>query len=247
MDLSLGMDLSMDLQTHLIQQLEQNLDTITGMSKIFYEDDKRFKKEIFEIYKSTSNIELNKDLIVNGIEYAIKQSLGRYRDSGDPEVVHPFRVASILASFNISDNVILAGLTHDILEDDLKNKIQNMNYIFNKFGVQTFLIDVALTKNLELSKEKIGDKEMYERIKAFKKVFLIRYVDHVKVADNMDNLYSIENMVAKKGMTKEERQNKFIKTTKEHVLPLAYKIDLQGKIELQLVPYINELISRYEN
>ena len=39
------------------------------------------------------------------------------KDDGFPYIVHPFMVANKLAQHNFSDEVIAAGLVHDVLED----------------------------------------------------------------------------------------------------------------------------------
>ena len=48
-------------------------------------------------------------------EMAEKAHAGQKRDSGEPYINHPLQVAWILASMEIDDTTIIAGLLHDVV------------------------------------------------------------------------------------------------------------------------------------
>lgn len=57
-------------------------------------------------------------LIGSALEYAAEFHQGTTRKGGKtPYIVHPFEVAMILKENALTDNVIAAGLLHDLLED----------------------------------------------------------------------------------------------------------------------------------
>ncbi len=59
----------------------------------------------------------NSELIYKAYELASKAHENQFRDSGEPYIIHPMEVANILASLQIDDATIIAGLLHDVVED----------------------------------------------------------------------------------------------------------------------------------
>ncbi|TCM92613.1 HD domain-containing protein [Paenibacillus sp. BK033] len=58
------------------------------------------------------------NLLDIAIEFAATAHKAQYRKgTGIPYISHPFGVAMLLSSYNYSEEVIIAGLLHDVLED----------------------------------------------------------------------------------------------------------------------------------
>lgn len=57
------------------------------------------------------------NLIKKAYEYALKKHTGQFRKSGEPYIIHPIAVATILAGLNCGPNTLCAGLLHDVVED----------------------------------------------------------------------------------------------------------------------------------
>src|SRR3989442_14723428 len=57
------------------------------------------------------------DLIKRSYSFAAKAHDGQLRKSGDPYVVHPLGVASIIADLRLDVPSVCAGLLHDCVED----------------------------------------------------------------------------------------------------------------------------------
>lgn len=56
--------------------------------------------------------------IEKAINFAAQKHLGQIRKGdGLPYIVHPFGVAWILSGYSTDEDVIVAGLLHDVLED----------------------------------------------------------------------------------------------------------------------------------
>ncbi|WP_079707766.1 HD domain-containing protein [Paraliobacillus ryukyuensis] len=71
------------------------------------------------------------DKLMRAITYATKRHEGQTRKvDGMPYIVHPYRVAMLLKSAGYQDDVVIAGLLHDVVEDTDGNIIE----ISNLFG-----------------------------------------------------------------------------------------------------------------
>lgn len=94
---------------------------------------------------------------------------------------HLFEVAKILKKFNVDDDVIVAGILHDIIEDTHYTKDE----LYNDFGERISIMVLECTDNKSLPK--------YER-----KLFQVAKVNFlkdesrlIKIADKISNLNSI--------------------------------------------------------
>lgn len=68
-----------------------------------------------------------------------------------PTLYHAIRVGSLLWNFNYSEDIQIAGLLHDALEDTSMNE----EYIKNTFGKEVLNIVTANTKNENLPKDTV--------------------------------------------------------------------------------------------
>ena len=68
------------------------------------------------IEKYTGSTE-SRDLITRAYRFAEKAHEGQVRKNGDPYIVHPMTVASILTELTIDPPTIAAALLHDTVED----------------------------------------------------------------------------------------------------------------------------------
>ena len=75
-------------------------------------------------------------------EMAEKAHAGQKRDSGEPYINHPLQVAWILASMEIDDTTIIAGLLHDVVEDTTVSAEE----IEEKFGHDAMVLVQGVTK-----------------------------------------------------------------------------------------------------
>ena len=66
--------------------------------------------------KSTSPA-ANLDLVTRAADFAIRAHGSDSRKSGEPYVVHPIAVATILARMHLDSETIAAALLHDVVED----------------------------------------------------------------------------------------------------------------------------------
>ena len=88
------------------------------------------------------------------ILFAHKAHKGQYRKySGEPYICHPIAVAATLEKFGYSDNVIIAGLFHYIVEDTKVTSVE----IAEKFGIDVAKLVLEVT---DISKPSDGNREI---------------------------------------------------------------------------------------
>jgi len=51
------------------------------------------------------------------LEFSINSHIGQYRKSGEPYIIHPILVASIVVSITNDESMAIAALLHDVVED----------------------------------------------------------------------------------------------------------------------------------
>lgn len=129
----------------------------------------------------------NLDLIDYAIYFATKAHNGQKRKS-DKEVdmiFHPYTVAMIIQRAGGSDNAVIAGLLHDVVEDT-KYTLED---IINEFGedIANIVSEVSEKKELEWDERK---QEAIDRIKtASLDGKLVECADKVSNLETMYNLY----------------------------------------------------------
>ena len=112
----------------------------------------------------------------------------QFRESGDPYIIHPLAVASILASMHADQDTICAGLLHDTLEDTRFTKQD----IVNEFGITVAnLVDGVTKEKLEKFNLKEEQKN-YNRNKLIKSTLKDVRVMIIKIADRMHNMNTID-------------------------------------------------------
>ncbi len=147
---------------------------------------------------------------------------GQTRYSGEPYLVHPIAVADILAELKADDIALVAGLLHDVVED---NHGVNLAEIEKRFGHEVAHIVEGLTK-IE-KKLPIGERKEWATLR---KVILAMVDDIrvilVKLADRLHNLRTME------ALPEEKRPSK-AKETLEIYAPIAYRLGL-GRMKTEL-------------
>lgn len=160
---------------------------------------------------STHLNEATRPLVERAYDLATTAHAGQWRDGRDnaPYITHPLRVALILAEEvgRTEGDLLAVALLHDVLEDtDVE-----MEEMRDKLGAD-------ITNAVELlTKEEVPSGGKAARDAAYY-VGIINggeAVRLVKCADRVDNLRGI------KQLNDPERWEKYVKETREHILPIA--------------------------
>lgn len=178
-----------------------------------------------EFWARASSYLSKEDLIKCGeaFVFAALAHDGQFRLSKEPYVVHPIRVAAILAEMELDVNTLEAALLHDVLEDTSVTPEE----LSNKFGKDVLLLVDGVTK---LGKITFKSFEDYQA-ENLRKMFLVMAKDVrvvlIKLADRLHNMKTIQHL-------RMDKQIRIAKETLEIYAPLAHRLGIyQIKRELE--------------
>jgi GTP pyrophosphokinase len=160
--------------------------------------------------------------IKKAYEFSLEHHKGQARESGEPYLVHPLQVATILAEMQLDTTAITAGLLHDAVEDTSVT----IDEIQTEFGEQVAHIVEGVTK---ISKIDFASSEEAQAENVRKMVLAmmddIRVV-LIKLADRLHNMRTLKFLSP-------ARQQKIARETLDIYAPIAHRLGM-GKIRGEL-------------
>ena len=156
-------------------------------------------------------------------DYALKMHGAQARESGEPYVVHPLKVAEILADMEMDQTTIVAALLHDCIEDT-KASYDNIE---QNFGADVARLVDGVTKldGIEF-RTKDGQKAESLRKMFFAMAKDIRVII-IKLADRLHNMRTLK-------FCNEAKRVRTAKETIEVYAPLANRLGINSiKWELE--------------
>src|SRR5271165_4675540 len=191
------------------QQIRTNVLTVT-----------KFRDLLRKIRVYRPNDDLS--LVKKAYDFSLKHHQGQTRASGEPYLVHPLEVASVLADMKLDTTAIAAGLLHDSIEDTPVT----VDDLRNEFGEQVAHIVEGVTK---ISKIEFASREEAQAESVRKMVLAmmddIRVV-LIKLADRLHNMRTLRYL-------SEDRQQKIARETLDIYAPIAHRLGM-GKIRGEL-------------
>lgn len=177
------------------------------------------------------------DLISRAFKFAAQLHEGQVRASGEPYILHPAWVATILRDLGAEPEVIAAGFLHDVIEDTAITGDQ----LEAEFGKVVRGLVEGVTK---LSKFNF-DSKTERQAENFRRMFLAMAQDIrvivVKLADRLHNMRTLEHLAPGK-------QQAIARETMEIFAPLANRLGI-GQIKWELedlaFKYLDEAGYRY--
>jgi (p)ppGpp synthase/HD superfamily hydrolase len=148
------------------------------------------------------------DVVRRAYELAEQSHAGQMRDEGTPYILHPIRVAvSLVDELQIySPTLVCGALLHDVIEDSPVTR----DDIATEFGDRVAEIVWLLTKFEDVSLPAyLAAIEAASRTGA----------PIVKLCDRLDNLRFLAHS------PKAEKKRRYIRTTQQHYLPMAARIN----------------------
>lgn len=178
--------------------------------------------EEFLNFVKSSNPNTDTALIEKAYKTSEMAHLGQYRKSGEAYFVHPVEVAKILVGLEMDDNVIAAGLLHDVLEDTEYTYEQ----LKSEFGEEIAMLVEGVTKLGTFVYESKEDRQAENLRKMLLAISKDIRVLIIKLADRLHNMRTIDYMSDMK------IKEKCLETL-EIYAPLAHRLGM-SKIKWEL-------------
>ena len=217
--------------------LLRNIKSIFPSNRSF---SKNFKKLIDNRIETNSLLENEVQAIWKAYYISEKAHSQQRRRSGEPYFNHCIEVASNLVKWDMSSDVIIAGLLHDSIED---TELTRENVI-NEFGNDIFNLVDGVTKLSDIKFNSRQQKQAENFMKMFLSVASDIRVIIIKFSDRLHNMQTINYLPLIK-------QRRIAVETRDVYAPLAHRLGMWNlKAELEdlvlktLEPKVFNRISR---
>jgi GTP pyrophosphokinase/guanosine-3',5'-bis(diphosphate) 3'-pyrophosphohydrolase len=161
--------------------------------------------------------------IIKALDFAIEAHKTQFRKSGEPYIVHPILVSSIVAYLNGDKEMIISALLHDVVEDTE----YDIEYVEEHFGDKVAHLVSGLTKITEIRENELTASDVDEKLIAsalsFRKMLVhgiedIRVIV-IKLCDRMHNLLTLD-------VLKSNKQRRIAEETLVVYSPMAHRLGM---------------------
>jgi GTP pyrophosphokinase len=165
----------------------------------------------------------NNQKIISAIHFAEEYHRYQFRKSGEPYIVHPICVASIVSAYGGDEEMIIAALLHDVIEDTTCE----LDEIISKFGKPIADLVQGLTKIIEIRDEELlpsnSDEKLIASALSFRKMLLASIDDVrvlvIKLCDRLHNMLTLSALSTNK-------QKRISEETLVVYVPIAHRLGI---------------------
>jgi len=163
------------------------------------------------------------EALINALEYSKKAHEKQFRKSGQPYIIHPILVASVVSSITNDESMAIAALLHDVVEDTLVN----IDEIKALFGADVAHLVEGLTKidairDAELIPSNSNEKLVVSAL-SFRKMLLASIKDVrvlvVKLCDRLHNMLTLDSL-------SDYKQERIAEETLVVYAPIAHRLGI---------------------
>lgn len=176
---------------------------------------------------------LNKKRVPNAIcisrayDLAYKAHYWAYRQSGEPYIAHPIKVAEILAEIGVDSQVIAAALLHDVAEDTDYTLADIEAYCGESGKIIARYVDAVTSLHRQYAashrrdeyqcdKEELDQKSFQKLVEAVSSNPDMIFALYIKAADRIHNLRTLDAMPCEKRLDKsDETELKYLPLFKQ--------------------------------
>ena len=163
-----------------------------------------------------SNPNADTALLRRAYDFSAAAHAGQRRRSGEPYLVHPLEVASLVADMRLDDVALAAGLLHDVVEDTLTT----IERVRELFGADVAHVVEGVTKISSISFSSSEERQAEN----FRKMLLAMVDDIrvilVKLADRLHNMRTLDHMP-------EARRLTIAQETLDIYAPIAHRLGMK--------------------
>lgn len=207
------------------EELNKNLAIVDGHAvkdPVDYQDPEQLYHTLVERVKKYHPSD-DISMIEKAYRVASDAHNGQKRKSGEPYIIHPLWVGTILADLEMDKETIVSGMLHDVVEDTEVT----LEDIRSDFGDEVALLVDGVTKLGQLS---YSQDKLEVQAENLRKMFLAMAKDIrviiIKLADRLHNMRTLEFM-------RPEKQKEKAKETMDIYAPLAQRFGI-SKIKIEL-------------
>jgi GTP pyrophosphokinase len=182
--------------------------------------DERFAALLKQVHANRPSEDVS--LIRKAWEFCVRHHEGQMRASGEPYVIHPLKVAEVLAEMKLDSTAIAAGLLHDAVEDTPATSEE----IEAGFGEQVAHIVEGVTKIDKIQFANRVDRQAENVRKMLLAMVTDVRVVLIKLADRLHNMRTLQHLDP-------DRQEAIARETQEIYAPLAHRLGM-GKVRGEL-------------
>ena len=136
------------------------------------------------------------DRINDALDFATKAHIEQFRKSGEPYIIHPILVASIVANITEDESMVMAALLHDVVEDTPVT----IEEVKERYGDDVAHLVGGLTKIDSLRDQNLvssaSDEKLIVSALSFRKMLLASIEDVrvlvVKLCDRLHNMLTLD-------------------------------------------------------
>ncbi|HIP03128.1 MAG TPA: HD domain-containing protein, partial [Campylobacterales bacterium] len=174
------------------------------------------KNLLFSYAKNNHNIN-------EAVELSQVYHQNQFRKSGEPYIIHPICVASIVCAYGGDEQMVIAALLHDVVEDT-PCEIEEID---EKFGKEVAELVAGLTKIIEIRGQKLlpssSDEKLIASALSFRKMLLASISDVrvlvIKLCDRLHNMLTLDAL-------NEDKQRRISEETLVVYVPIAHRLGI---------------------